>query len=119
MKFKGWFEIMCLPTNDRTEDQQKFIEYGNTPLIPRISAYGTYRHIRGMKIVVITTLVHLDVLMVGIVTAGIRRQKHTLMPVTASAIALAVGTAPETVPTPEDAPDPTPLWCAVVRTVAE
>ena len=119
MQFKGWFEIMCLLKNDRTENQKKFIEYGNAPLILRTSAHGTHRHIRGMKIVVITTLVHLDVLMVGIVTAGIRRQKHTLMPVTASAIDLAVGTAPETVPTPEDAPDPAPLRCVVVMTVAE
>lgn len=39
-----------------------------------------------MKIVVITTLVHLDVLMVGIATAGIRHQNYTLMTVTASAI---------------------------------
>ena len=88
-------------------------------MIPRTSAHGTHRHTRGMKIVVITILVHLDVLIVGIATVGIHCQNYTLIPVTASAIALAVGTAPETIPTPEDAPDPTPLWRVVVRKVAE
>ena len=72
-----------------------------------------------MKIIVIMTLVYLDGLMVGITTTCIHRQNHTLMTVTTSTIDRSVSATPEAVPTPEDAPDPTPLWRVMIRTVAE
>ena len=92
---------------------------GNIPLITRISAHGTHRHLRGMRIIVIKILIHLDVLMIGIAVADLRRQNHTLMIVSASAIALAVGAALETPPISEAAPDTAPMWRVVVRTVTE